>query len=141
MKIENFTEKLETERFTKEAIFSEPHIINFYKMRLKVFTDGYDTGQGTHISIFFQLMKGAFDDSLTWPFPKSVTLIVMHPDADLDYEHTLKKPLWDDDDIEYFQKPLDENVPYGLQRFITHTELYSEGYIKKDTLYIKCEVR
>ena len=94
MKIENFTEKLETERFTKEAIFSEPHIINVYKMRLKVFTDGYDTGEGTQISIFFQLMKGAFDDSLTWPFPKSVTLIVMHPDADLVYEHTLKKLLW-----------------------------------------------
>lgn len=64
MEIENFKEKLELEKITEEAILSEPHIINCYKMRIEVYLNGYDTGKGTYLSIYLQLMKGDFDDFL-----------------------------------------------------------------------------
>ena len=80
MEIKNFKEKLELEKTTEEPIFSEQHIINWYKMRMEVYLNGYDKGKGTYLSIYLQLMKGDFDDFLNWPFTKPVILTVMHPE-------------------------------------------------------------
>ena len=39
-----------------------------YKICLGVHANGYESGTGTHVSIFVYFMKGEFDDSLKWPF-------------------------------------------------------------------------
>ena len=153
MEIEDFKKKLKLERTTEEPIFSEPRIINCYKMRLHVYLNGYGTKKGKHLSILFQLMKGDFDDCLSWPFTKLVTLTVMHPeneradsasgflDTDLESDPEI-------DDFESFMKPVDDddddNDEYqqcGYHTFISHKTLHSKGYIKEDRLFIKCEVQ
>lgn len=43
-----------------------------YKMCLSVCPNGSQRAQGTHVSIFFHMMSGEFDDDLQWPFPGAI---------------------------------------------------------------------
>ena len=103
MKIVNFEEKLELERSTEKSIFSEPHIIDCYKLRLEVYLNGKSTAKGTHLSIFFRLMKGHIDDCLNWPFTKPIKLTLMHPKGEKNYRKIIELP--NHDDFDSFQKP------------------------------------
>lgn len=43
-----------------------------YKMCLRVYLNGDGTGRGTHLSLFFVVMKGPNDALLRWPFNQKV---------------------------------------------------------------------
>ena len=45
-----------------------------YKLRMKVFANGYSSGRNTHLSILVYLMRGENDSQLRWPFEGVVTL-------------------------------------------------------------------
>ncbi len=47
-----------------------------YKMRMKVYLNGYGTGKGTHISVFLYMMQGENDNYLPWPFQGAVITIL-----------------------------------------------------------------
>ena len=156
MEIEKFKEKMELEKTTEEQIFSEPHIINYYKMRLHVFLNGHVTGKGRYISIYFQLIKGDYDDCLSWPFTKSVILTVMHPEnsryncekiltySEPDYDNDIYDNDYDNDHGDHieqlFYPGVDELEFLGYHKFISIEKLHSKGYIKDDRLFIKCEL-
>ena len=57
-------------------------------MRLMVYLNGDVAVRGTHISVFFQLMKGEFDDCMEWLFNKIITIVLIHPDEKSKF-HTL----------------------------------------------------
>ena len=46
---------------------------NGYKMRLRVDANGTGSGEGTHVSVFVQLIEGEYDDNLPWPFRGAIT--------------------------------------------------------------------
>lgn len=41
-------------------------------MCLRIYLDGDGTGRGTHLSLFFVVMKGPNDALLRWPFNQKV---------------------------------------------------------------------
>ena len=43
-------------------------------MRLTVYANGEGDGEGTHVSVYANMMRGTFDDNLKWPFKGSVVL-------------------------------------------------------------------
>lgn len=43
-----------------------------YKMCLRIYLNGDGTGRGTHLSLFFVVMKGPNDPLLRWPFNQKV---------------------------------------------------------------------
>lgn len=43
-----------------------------YKMCLRIYLNGDGTGRGTHLSLFFVVMKGPNDALLRWPFNQKV---------------------------------------------------------------------
>lgn len=43
-----------------------------YKMCLRIYLNGDGTGRGTHLSLFFVVMKGPHDALLRWPFNQKV---------------------------------------------------------------------
>ena len=49
-----------------------------YKMCLQVFPNGFNNGNGTHVSIFTCLMKGLHDDHQKWPFRGEVTIQIVN---------------------------------------------------------------
>ena len=53
-----------------------------YRMCLKAYPHGYGIGEGSHVSVFVQLMKGEFDDCLRWPFQGRVVLQLCNQLAD-----------------------------------------------------------
>ena len=56
-----------------------------YKMRLNVYINGNDTGEGTHISVFTEIMHGEFDHQLKWPFCGSMNIVLLDQEGDEDW--------------------------------------------------------
>ena len=99
-KTENLTEKIEELKLalTRYAGFpkvyrveSEVYLPGFYthhngyKMCINVDPNGSGVGKGTHISIFTCLMKGSYDDHLTWPFRGNITIQIVNQAGDHDH--------------------------------------------------------
>jgi TNF receptor-associated factor 3 len=109
-----------------------------YKMCARVYLNGDGMGKGTHVSLFFVVMRGEFDALLPWPFRQKVTLTLVDVD-------TKRKPLIDsfkpDSSSTSFKRPVSEmNVASGCPLFVTHEVLETETYLKNDSIFIKVEV-
>lgn len=48
-----------------------------YKMCLRIYLNGDGTGRGTHLSLFFVVMRGHSDALLKWPFNQKVKLLLI----------------------------------------------------------------
>ena len=144
MTIENHSKKLEEEITNGRNLLSDPHIICGYKMRLLVSLNGYNAGKGTHMSVYFQLLRGEFDDALKWPFDKQVDVALIHQDNQEKSHNRLlvKAKLYKDNPVRHFQKPVTFcNIGWGCPTYITLDKLYADGFIKNDTLYLRCFIK
>lgn len=101
-----------------------------YKMCLIVYANGTDSGKGTHISTCTILMKGEFDDKLTWPFQGKIKIQLL----DLVNEKGIFTPT-----IIYSAKAGDRvtegeesKTMIGLAKFIPHS--YLPQCLKDDCL-------
>lgn len=140
MTIETYYEKFREALANGISLYSDPHIISGYKMRLQVSLNGQGDGEGTHMSVFFQLMKGKLDDYLKWPFDKLIDFVLIHQDDQSKYV-TAKVETDKFKEIKSFQKPVNYcNKGWGYAKFVSLKELHDGGFIKGDILYIRCVV-
>lgn len=65
--------------------------LNGYKARLKIYLNGSETAQDKYISVFFQVMKGPFDDILKWPMPFQLISISLEINGNLTKQRILKR--------------------------------------------------
>ncbi|NWR08731.1 TRAF1 factor, partial [Paradoxornis webbianus] len=108
-----------------------------YKVCLRVYLNGDGTGKGTHLSLFFVVMKGDYDALLPWPFRHKVTFMLLDQN---NREHVIDafRP---DLTSASFQRPVnDMNVASGCPMFLPLAKLQSpkHAYVKEDTLFLKC---
>ncbi|NWU84619.1 TRAF2 factor, partial [Onychorhynchus coronatus] len=108
-----------------------------YKVCLRVYLNGDGTGKGTHMSLFFVVMKGDYDALLPWPFRHKVTFMLLDQN---NREHVIDafRP---DLASTSFQRPVhDMNVASGCPTFLPLAKLQSpkHAYVKEDTLFLKC---
>ncbi|XP_041575561.2 TNF receptor-associated factor 1 isoform X2 [Taeniopygia guttata] len=80
-----------------------------YKVCLRVYLNGDGTGKGTHMSLFFVVMKGDYDALLPWPF-----------------RH--KRPVND--------MNVASGCPMFLP--LAKLQSPKHGYVREDTLFLKC---
>ena len=107
-------------------------------MRLRIDLNGNSDAKGTHMSIFLQLMKGEFDDIIEWPFDKMVTFVVIHQDKNKCFKHSLRAK---NQRVNSFKQPVNNhNEPFGFRSFIALEKLHADGFIKNDTIYIRCVI-
>ncbi|XP_008944402.1 PREDICTED: TNF receptor-associated factor 1 [Merops nubicus] len=104
-----------------------------YKVCLRVYLNGDGTGKGTHLSLFFVVMKGDYDALLPWPFRHKVTFMLLDQN---NREHVIDafRP---DLMSASFQRPVnDMNVASGCPMFLPLAKLQSpkHAYVKEDTL-------
>ena len=109
--------------------FSEPFYTHRegYKMCLSVFANGIGIGKNTHVSLFANLMRGEFDDKLTWPFRGNIVVRLVLHDEDIEttLRYTVRSP--DKSSCRVFNS--DKNsFGQGMVRFISHPELYPLPY-------------
>ena len=145
VKMEGFLEKKEND----EEWYSDPVYSHFggYKMCLKVYANGDDDGEGTHVSVYIHLMRGDNDNNLKWPFTGTIKVSLLNQLED--GQHHTEEPWSPDDDV-----PEDtsgrvtesETVDYcwGQSQFIPHNDLGYKGgqncqYLKDDTLFFRVD--
>ncbi|OCT67064.1 TNF receptor-associated factor 1 [Xenopus laevis] len=108
-----------------------------YRVCLRIYLNGDGAGKGTHVSLFFAVMKGEYDALLPWPFKHKVTFVLV--------DHNNRDSVFDafrpDVTSASFQRPInDMNVASGCPLFCPIAKLNSSkyAYIRENTLYIRC---
>ncbi|NXG37145.1 TRAF2 factor, partial [Dromaius novaehollandiae] len=109
-----------------------------YKMCLRVYLNGDGTGRGTHLSLFFVVMKGPNDALLRWPFNQKVTLMLLDQN---NREHIIDafRP---DVTSSSFQRPITEmNIASGCPLFCPVSMMEAKNsYVRDDAIFIKAIV-
>ena len=139
-KITQFSQKkADAENGRSTSLFSLPFYSgrHGYKMYLCLYIMGGGTGKGTHLSLFFVVMRGEFDNILQWPFTHKVTFKLINQAGGRDIIDTFQP----DPMSTAFRKPKsDMNISGGCPRFVSHAELEAGGFIVNDAIFIKCIV-
>ena len=105
-----------------------------YKMCARLYLNGDGMGRGTHISVFFVIMRGQYDALLCWPFRQKVTFMLLDQD---NVEHVIDafRP---DPSSPSFQRPRREtNIASGCPMFCSLAELNNHAYVRDDTMFLK----
>ncbi|RUS70195.1 hypothetical protein EGW08_022039 [Elysia chlorotica] len=122
------------------SLYSQPFYAGRfgYKMCARIYLNGDGIGRGTHMSLYFVVMKGEYDALLPWPFQHRVSLILLDQSA---AKRHLKDEFFPDPNSTSFRRPenAEMNVASGCPLFVAHTVLDNPNnqYIKDDTLFIK----
>lgn len=138
-----------------------------YKMCLRLYLNGDGTGRGTHLSLFFVVMRGKCDALLKWPFSQKVgnrfntltheTLDERHEtnSSSLFLPRQVTLMLLDQNNREHiidafrpdvssssFQRPISEmNIASGCPLFCPLAKLAGKSpYLRDDTIFIKAIV-
>ncbi|CAB1332618.1 unnamed protein product [Coregonus sp. 'balchen'] len=98
----------------------------------------FSPGRGSHLSLFFVVMRGLSDALLKWPFNQKVTLMLLDQSS---REHIIDafRP---DITSSSFQRPVSEmNIASGCPLFCPLSKLDAKNsYIRDDIIFIKATV-
>ena len=136
-KITEFARKRNEAVSCQQVSFYSPHFFTSrygYKMCARIYLNGDGMGRGTHISVFFVVMRGLYDAILRWPFRQKVTFMLLDQD---NIEHVIDafRP---DPSSSSFQRPRREtNIASGCPMFCSLTELNNHAYVKDDIMFLK----
>ncbi|XP_026856119.1 TNF receptor-associated factor 3 isoform X1 [Electrophorus electricus] len=122
------------------SLYSQPFYTGYfgYKMCARIYLNGDGMGKGTHLSLFFVVMRGEYDALLPWPFKQKVTLMLMDQGPARKHLGDAFKP---DSNSSSFRRPTGEmNIASGCPLFVAQTVLENGTYIKDDTIFIKVTV-
>jgi len=121
------------------SIYSPPFYVGRfgYKVCARLYPNGDGNGKGTHMSIFFVIMKGEYDALLPWPFNQKVHFRLL----DQDKIHDVLDAFRPDPNCASFKMPTsDMNAASGCPTFVSHSELRQGGFVRDDTMFIKVTV-
>ncbi|PFX22552.1 TNF receptor-associated factor 3-like [Stylophora pistillata] len=121
------------------SIYSPPFYVGRfgYKVCARLYPNGDGFGKGTHMSMFFVVMRGEYDALLPWPFLQKVHFRLIDQDRIRDtYDAFRPEP-----NSSSFKRPTsDMNIASGCPTFISHMEMRQGGYIRNDTMFVKITV-
>ena len=104
-------------------------------MCIRAYLNGDGTGLGTHLSIFFVLMRGEYDSDLSWPFePSQISFLLINWDNDRHNFRTFTPTAQSSSS----KRPVsDMNVAIGCPQF---KELSILDNFKEDVMYSRAIV-
>jgi len=102
-----------------------------------MYPNGDGIGKGTHMSMFFVVMRGEYDALLPWSFVQKVQFRLIDQDRIRDvYDAFRPEP-----HSSSFKRPTsDMNIASGCPTFISRTELRQGGFVRNDTMFVKITV-
>ncbi len=107
-----------------------------YKFCSRLYLNGDGMGRGTHVSLFFVVMKSEYDALLQWPFAERVTFRLINPH---NLDDTTEESFIPDRNSSSFKRPTkDMNIAAGCPMFIKKEIL--PNYIVDDALYIETKI-
>ncbi|XP_065903082.1 TNF receptor-associated factor 4-like [Dysidea avara] len=116
---------------------------NGYKMSLYVLASGHDAGKGTHMSVFLVIMKGPYDDELSWPLRGAFEIGLLNQISDSN--HHSCPVTYDDDTPDETAGRVIEGMKaaygHGVPLFISNEDLFKNTstcqYIKDECIFIQ----
>ena len=140
----SFTMKSFEHRKRQKVIWFSPAFYTHscgYKMQLRVDANGTQDGENTHASVFVYLMKGDFDDELTWPFQGHVTVQILNQLEDSNhYERVIEFPKGTNPlSVDRVTVGGRVKAGHGFSQFIPHLDLSCDDseqcqYLKDDCI-------
>ena len=113
---------------------------NGYKLWVAVCPNGYGKGAGTHISIFFRLLKGEYDDNLKWPMNIRIQLTILNWCKD--DTHIMKSFSISHKRVTGSNEEAKD--AWGLHQFCTHSTLLTASkatkYVEDDCMCISLNI-
>lgn len=93
-----------------------------------------------HMALLVHIMQGENDNVLDWPFSGRITLTIVHP---IYFEKSVKETMMSRPELDAFRRPLREinTRAFGYNEFVKFSEIFSEGFVKNDTLTIKIQIQ
>jgi len=118
-----------------------------YKLCVRIDANGYKKQRGTHMSVFICLMKGEYDDELSWPFHGEIAVELLDQNA-LEGKHHRCTICYDENsDYRGQRVVLGEKrlAGEGEDQFIPHSKLHPDQdstvqYLKDDCLLFRVSV-
>ena len=142
-KIDGFNKLLRSAKSNEiTCIESSPFYSCGYKCKLQLDPNGCSTGKGTHLSIYFFIMRGENDATLEWPFQKKVCFrLIDQQETDASKQNIVRcfyHPHPEPGLLKYFARPVaGENDCYGFSKFASHETVQERRYIVDDTILIQ----
>src|SRR5688572_487294 len=102
--------------------------------------NGDGMGRGSHVSLFFVVMRGQYDALLKWPFRQKVTLMFLDQSGKDQHVMDAFRP---DPTSSSFKRPTTEmNIASGCPLFMSLMQLDSplQAFVKDDTGFMKISV-
>ena len=139
-KIDNYSRRFQEALSGKTpSIYTPPFYVGRfgYKVCARMYPNGDGIGKGTHMSMFFVIMRGEYDALLPWPFIQKVHFRLIDQDRIRDtYDAFRPEP-----NSSSFKRPTsDMNIASGCPTFISQSELRQGGFIRNDTMFVKITV-
>ena len=139
-KIANFTKKLAQAKSDNDfgRIESEPFFSSHgYKIKLVVNLNEAPIGYAGYMGVYIVLMKTDRDGTLAWPFTKRFTFVLVDQQHDLSQRQNIEHAVVPHGE-ETFKRPRQrENIGWGRQTFVKHSNLRTRQYIRDHMVYIK----
>ena len=141
-KITSFAIKLrQAKNKVKEYVESDPFYMYGYKLKLRLYPNGFNIGENTHLSIYIVVIKGQYDAMLPWPFKTRVKFTLIDQQKDLNKRENVFLSFTPGNIPESFARPTqEENRGDGYPMFITAEKLRSRRYLVDDTLFLQVEI-
>ena len=110
-----------------------------YKYCVRLYLQGDGEGRGTHISIFFVVMKSEFDELLQWPMRKQVIIQLLNLRNEAD---SVIETFFSNTRLSSFQRPTENmNVAVEYPRLISIEQFLNRGFVKDNSTFIKVTVK
>ena len=108
-----------------------------YKMSIRLYPNGAGDYEGTHVSVFTELIEGCYDNQLHWPFLGTVTVELLNQLGD--YNHHRVVLVHDaSDNISVCSNKYDFTfLPHSS---LGHNPVTNTQYLLDDTLYFRVSV-
>jgi len=141
-KISNFMAKqMEASQGRNVSIYSNPFFTHKfgYKMCARLYPNGDGMGKGTHLSVFFVVMRGEYDALLTWPFENRVSICLLNQDG----KNAVVDSFRPDRQSSSFKRPTSHmNIASGCPLFIRldHLQNPATGFLKDDVIFLQIKV-
>ena len=120
------------------SIYSTPFYTSRagYKMCVRIHLNRDGMGKGTHISLFFVIMRGQYDAILPWPFKQKVTLMLLDQNNN---EHVIDHLKLEPNSASFRRPQSAMNVASGIPLFCPLSRLEDRRYahMKDDTMFVK----
>ena len=118
----------------REVTHSDPFYVGSYKCQVGVV---WDIEEGI-VGCIIYILKAEFDDQLTWPFRFECRFILLNQINSED--NLIMSALRAQEDIKDFEKPKAQRE-FGIGvKFISHSEILTEKYLKDDCIFLRVPV-